>query len=225
MTAQDMLVEARTVAKPCIQLTIRSQDGPLAAVWKGKGLVPVKAPNHEHWLSIDCSKLPGDFADLSLAGVISIYASRKGGKSGRCEHDPSLASVAGGKGETLYARSATSLPSFCQLLRNGTPPIRKWMQDVGCDVAIRFFQCSKEINPIKKAYHELVAVDNPLYQSDCPVFAVLGGWPIEIYEDDWGEQVKDPKARQLAFTYAESEPWVQAWVDADGKFHVRQIIT
>jgi hypothetical protein len=248
MTADELFAEAQKIARPCLYLYegMPRSGGQVAAVWGGEGIIPLDAPGHRHWLTLNCQIIPKKFDDLKLAGAISIYTDEKSCKGGRCVFDPKLTALeVGDDGEdeddfddedeegdltlleraTLCARDGTSLPSFCQLLRNASPPILKWMQEVGCDVSKRFFQSAKTVKPMATAYNKLASVNDPIQQSDNPYYAVLGGWPIEIYEDDWAEDVKDVKARQFLFTYANSEPWVQVWVDGTGAFHVRQIIT
>jgi|GEM_PF-924839 len=73
---------------------------------------------------------------------------------------------------------------------------------------------------------ELSAEDNELYekawQADCPLYtelalAVLGGWHFPWPDGDW-EELRD--GRLLAWTIAESEPWVELWQESDG-FRVR----
>lgn len=72
----------------------------------------------------------------------------------------------------------------------------------------------------------LSAEDDELYekawQANCPLYtdealAVLGGWPFPWPDSDW-EELRD--GRLLAWTIAESEPWVELWQESDG-FRVR----
>ena len=54
-----------------------------------------------------------------------------------------------------------------------------------------------------------------------PVHAVLGGWHFPWPDGDWGELVERPL---LAWTFEDSEPWVEVWGDGKG-FQVKQRIT
>jgi hypothetical protein len=224
MTADELLAEARRIARPCIHLTASSKDGPLAGLWQGKGVVPVKAPEHKHWLSLDCSQLRAEFSDLKLTGVLSIYTNEEDCEGGICAHDPKQ-SLDGAKGKQLFAKPATTLPALTSLLRSNTPLIKKWLEEIGARLDQRFITYQKGIKELTGAYHKAYQATDPKYDAKSPVYAGVGGWPNEIYEDEWAEEVNDPKARQLAFTFRDSEPWVQVWVDGKGKFHVRQIIT
>jgi hypothetical protein len=99
------------------------------------------------------------------------------------------------------------------------------MMQVGCSVSGNAWTATETSSAVCRAYSERVAAEDPVRQSGDATFAVLGGWPIEVHEDDWAHKVKDPRARQFVFTYADSEPLVQVWIGGDGAFHVRQIIS
>jgi len=107
MTAEEFLTEARKTARPCLYLVESPQDGPLAAVWKGPGLV-ARSPAL-HWLTIDCTKLPAEFAPFGLTGAVSIFIDR-GGPGGSHAYDPAVKSLNPGRGTALYARPASNLP-------------------------------------------------------------------------------------------------------------------
>jgi hypothetical protein len=177
-----------------------------------------------HWLTIDCTKLPADFGSFGLTGAVSIFIDR-GRTGGTCARDPAVKSLNPGSGTALYAKAATNLPSLPQLLRNPSPPIQQWMSEVGCKTSPWSFAYRENYDPIAKAYNEVYFAEDPARQPNNGIYAIVGGWPIEIYEDSWARDAKDPKGRQFAFTYADAEPWVRVWIDGAGEFHVQQIIT
>lgn len=61
------------------------------------------------------------------------------------------------------------------------------------------------------------------YQPDTDVYAVVGGWPIELYEDEWVEEREG--WRFLLLTLKDCEPWVQLALDPNGKFVVEQRVS
>ncbi len=225
MTADELLAEARRIARPCVYLTKGAKDGPLAGVWGGQGLVPLDAANHRHWLTIDCRILPKEFNDLNLTGAISVYSDEEDCEGGQCVRDPRLKSINAGKRTPLYACPGTTLPSLALLLRSGTPVIRKWLAEVGCDLSAPFLTSHSGIKEVGDIYTRTLLAADPTRKARSPIYATLGGWPVEVYEDDWTEDVKDKRARQLVFTHADAEPWIRVWADAKGSFHVRQLIT
>jgi hypothetical protein len=225
MTADELFAEAQKIARPCVYLANRPEVGPLAGVWGGKGIVPVAVPDHRHWLSIDCSILPKEFEDLKLTGWLSVYTNEADCESGRCIVDANVKSVQVGSRTPLHARPGTTLPTLACLLRSPTPAIRQWLTEVGCDVSERFFSGTEGVKKPGDGYMKKYFESEPMGGPDESVFGRIGGWPLEVYEDDWAEDVKDPRARQLLYTYQDSEPWVRVAVKASGDFIVQQLIT
>jgi hypothetical protein len=221
MTAEDLIAEARGMALPCLYLTTSSQDGSLVGVWTGQ-VFGNREPARP-WLTVDCGKLPLQFAPFQLTGALSIFLDTEQG--GTCVHDKRATSLATGRGTALYGRPASNLPSLPQFLRNPTPAIRQWLAEVGCDTSRWSFRDRARYQPVAAAYSKVYFDEDPTREPDNGIYAILGGWPIEVYEDSWATDVNDPKALQVAFTYEDAEPWVRVWIDGTGEFHVQQIIT
>jgi len=99
------------------------------------------------------------------------------------------------------------------------------MAEVGCKTSPFSVASREQYYPIARAYNEVYFAEDPTRQPDNGIYAIVGGWPSEIYEDSWATDVNDPRALQFAFIYAEAEPWVRVWIDSGGGFHVQQIIT
>ena len=150
LSGEELLAEVRKMARPCVYLTKNFLDGPFAGVWSGPGIVPTDAKRHKHWITIDCTHLPAEFAPLQLTGAASVYID-KGTKAGSDQEggcvsldphcvftqlpEPSI--QIGDKtlypnadvGMPLYALPGTSFPSQFQIIDYATPPIRDWLAD------------------------------------------------------------------------------------------------
>src|SRR5262245_34660432 len=144
MTADELFAEAQQLARPCFYLYEGlPRSGEAAGVWGGTGIIPLDAPRHRHWITLNCQVLTKDFDDLHLTGAMSIYSDDEKCEGGTCVFDPKLTSLPvdneaeeeddfddeDGDEEDddddegaflsrspLCTREGTSLPSFCQLL-------------------------------------------------------------------------------------------------------------
>ncbi len=181
--------------------------------------------------------LPREFDDLKLTGAFSVYSDEKS-KGGQCVFDPSLTSIEVGDEDEdlddfdeeeenddvislprslLFAKPGTSLPSLNFLLHSPTPAVKAWLTQIGYDPAESYRQLSNEVT---RGYEKLFGETEVDRQPDNPYFAVLGGWPVEIYQ--WKHEWD---VRQLVFTFQAAEPWIQVLADKNGTCTVAQIIT
>jgi hypothetical protein len=221
MTDDELFEQAKEIAKPCVYLTTSPEDGCLAGVWGGEGILPTEQKHHHHWLSISCSILPEEFSDLKLSGFASVYSNEEECEGGLCLLGPDVNQIDNNGGKLLYAKQGISIPSFTVLLEYGTPKVKQWLKDISYDTSKPYYP-HRELNEQSQSYTIRMQEDDPFMKPDGPEYAVLGGWSIEVYEYDWQEFFG---FRQFLFTYKDSEPWIQVWVDKSCKFHICQRIT
>lgn len=131
----------------------------------------------------------------------------------------------------LYAHPDLSLPSLEDLVLHGTSTVARFLEVEGG--SLEDWSCGRlPENSSVKAYQDawhlhLLGTPEEREKYDPTLarggtVAVLGGWPIPIvfsYEDPHAE------GRLLISTFAQSEPWRQVWLRADGSFAVRDIST
>jgi len=244
LSGDELLAEVQKMARPCIHLTSNPEDGPFAGVWRGPGIVPIDLPEHEHWITLDCVRLPEEFASHQLTGAASVYANegpnaRTGEfKDGGCvaldpqcvfNGTPKPSIRIGGRtlfpgegcGEALYARPGTSFPSPLQVIDFPTPTIRDWLARMGYSFKAGDYD-SLPAKELRDVYEDVVARLDPA-RNDEGIAAVVGGWGIDI---EFAYAVGTGNNYQLVFTLWESEPWIQAIIGKKtGKFFVRQLIT
>lgn len=257
--ADTLREELRKIAKPCIHLTRNAADGPFAGIWGGPGIVPAPAgepaarppkavgPKYRHWITLDCNRLPDEFAPLDLRGAASIYSDEWCGWTTERSLDeegcvminpncmfyesPEISVRVGdevqfradGEGTPLFAKPGMSYPSCFQLIDFATPPIRDWLARMG----YTFHKNDYSSLPAKELKDVFDAVNfdlNPIWNKDCDIVAVVGGWTIDV-EFAYAPLLGDT-CYQLVFTLEDSEPWIQAFIHKNtGKHYVRQLIT
>ncbi len=239
MNIDQLIEEARKIARPCVDLT-QDDNGVLAAIWDGPGLVENRvAPScssgiFRHWLSWDCRFMPPEFEDLR--GCLSLYMEEW------CEeNDPSLegelpdewpAIVASDEsrqlsrelslaGTKLFAHSSLSWPWIDAVFRFGSPAIQEWLAD--CDWQPKWvYNNNFRDSNIVADYEEFLRSRDPYFGEMEDVFARLGGWHLPWPEDDWVELLDK---RLVAMTYRDAEPWLEVWLAENGDLDVLERIT
>lgn len=216
MTGSELIAEAERLARPCVLLKGSGSEDRFAGLWGDQGVVPAPPGPYRHWLSFDCKFLPAGLGPS--AGCLSVYTDEDDCASGVAVHDSSKQLACTQKVQPLYAHPARSLPPIDAVFRFGPQTVHAWLSEHEWQPDWGFSSNFKDPRPAQE-YERL-------YQSECPLysggaFAVLGGWHFPWPDGDWEELLSRPL---LAWTFAESEPWVEVWGGADG-FHVIQRIT
>lgn len=243
LSGEELLAEVRKMARPCLHLTTNPDDGPFAGVWRGPGVVPIELAQPEHWITLDCARLPPEFAPLQLTGTVSIYSDagpneRKGEFLEGCvaldpqgvfktSPDPLIRigerTVRPGVecGAALYARAGSSFPSSFQVIDDPPPSVRDWLTRMGYSFETGDYY-SFPAQELRDVYEDVVAKLDPS-RNDESIAAVVGGWGIDI---EFAYAAGVGGNYQLVFTLWEAEPWIQAIIGKkSGKFYVRELIT
>lgn len=201
MLIDELIEEGRRLSRPCTLLLADGEDSRRAATWGGKGPSNRRPSGAaQHWLTIDGRFLP---VDLKLGdGSLSIYTGDDG-ESGAAVWDPTPGLPEDAGGMPLFAHDAMSFPPIDAIPLRGGAAFR-----------------SEEIP------HELAGEYDRYYAEACPLYsegihAVLRGWHFPWPDGDWEELIDH---RLIAWTLADSEPWVEVW-ERGGAFRVIERIT
>jgi hypothetical protein len=125
-------------------------------------------------------------------------------------------------GIPLFGEESYSLLSFDELLSSGSALLDKILRATGhtrADAESKSFRDSQAITDYEQEAHRHC----PLYCSKSEgLYAVLGGWHVlwpddDSYDRDYG--------RLVLWTFHDSEPWVEVWLDKSGKLSVLPRIT
>jgi hypothetical protein len=73
-----------------------------------------------------------------------------------------------------------------------------------------------------QGYDSFYRANYPYSATKRPAFAVVGGWGLYIYENEWADY---PEAENIAFTLAEAEPYYSVRCLPSGKLVCKAIIT
>ena len=214
MTGEQLIAEGRRLARPCNYLRTIGKN--FAGVWRGKGIIPCENGPYRHWLTVDCKYIPG--SGTRLSGCLSIYTNPDDSTAGIVAVDDSLSLPDSADGDKLYAHPDSSLPPLEAVFKLGSPEIRDWLVSNNWQSEWGYNDNFPERTPAE-AYERA-------YQDQLPLFtgaahAVLGGWHMPWPEGDWDELLEK---RLIAWTFAESEPWIEVWED-QRRFRVIQRIT
>lgn len=107
MDIQKLPKEAEQLFRPCVLLKRSYDNGRLAGVWGGPGIVPAPIGPYRHWLSIHCKYLQSECGPED--GVLSVYTNEDDCVSGFAAHD-STAVLSASEGVPLYAHAEYSFP-------------------------------------------------------------------------------------------------------------------
>ena len=197
MTLDDLLEEARRLARPCTWL-VPAPAGRPVAVWSDSGA------HDGHLLSIDAACLP----DAALGeGLLSVY---RGDEAATVEFRPGARLAAGrSDGTALHAFPRSSLPPPDALFRFGSARLHDWLRGHGWEPDWGYNGNFGQ--PAAAAYERAFQGQYPLYAGGA--HAVLGGWHLPWPDGDRGQRLE---ARLLLTTFEDAEPWVEVWHDADG---------
>ena len=203
---------ARALARPCTLL--REHGTTFAALWGGDGVLPARAGHLRHWLSIDGMFLP---EHLRHAGVASIFSDESDGTSGAVVWSPEARLPRNTTGGVpLFAWPASSLPPVQAVFALGGGAVTKWLSELGWR--------GTEYNP-NFPQPEVVEPYEETFQASCPLYtetahAVLGGWHFPWPDGHWADLTD---ATLMAWTIADSEPWVEAWARGDSRWVVQRV--
>lgn len=218
MHIDQLLAEARHIARICTLLVPQPNSEPIAAIWGGPGIVMPPHRSERHRITIDCRFLPLDIPNLT--GCISIYDGQDDATLHPISYDPTCTlPAASDAGIMLYPQRATSLPPIEALFRFGSTAIQDWLR-------ANRWQRDWEYNDnfpdraIANAYNRIYQDQNPLYTGIA--FAVLGGWHFPWPDGDWDEHLDQ---QLIVWTFEDAEPWIEVWRDVHGAFHLIERIT
>jgi hypothetical protein len=138
--------------------------------------------------------------------------------SGTVAIDHSMTLPDSANGLKLYTNPGSSLPPLEAVLKLGSSEVAKWLGSNNWQRGWGYNDNFPDKAPVE-TYERAYQMQLPLFNESA--HAVMGGWHMTWPEGDWDELVDK---RLVAWTYAESEPWVEVWEDA-GRFRVIQRIT
>jgi hypothetical protein len=214
MTGDQLIAEGRRLARPCSYLRTSGEN--FAAIWRGEGIIPCGDGSCRHWLTIDCRYIPEGEAQLS--GCLSIYTNKDDCVSGIIAVDDTLPLPDSTDGLKLFAHTSSSLPPLEAVFKFGSSEVGDWLLSHNWRPEWGYNDNFSDRTPVETYERE--------YQNQLPLFsgcahAVLGGWHMAWPDGDWEELVDK---RLIAWTFAESEPWVEVW-EEKRRFCVIQRIT
>jgi hypothetical protein len=214
ITGDQLIAEGLRLARPCLYLRTTGED--FAALWGGEGIIPCEEGPFRHWLSISTRYIPGSEGKRSVC--MSIYTNEDDCVTGAVAVDDARTLPEISDGLRLYAHSGSSLPPLEAVFRLGSSEVTRWLEANNWQPDWGYNDNFPDRTPVD--------VYERKYQSQLPLFddsahAVLGGWHMPWPEGDWVELLDK---ELIAWTFAESEPWVEVWRE-DGSFRVIQRIT
>lgn len=77
------------------------------------------------------------------------------------------------------------------------------------------------INAVRE-YDDFYRANYPYSATDRDVYAVVGGWGLYVYENEWADH---PESENIAFTLADAEPYYSVRRRSDGELILKTIIT
>lgn len=206
---EHLLAEGERLARPCLLLSERRRGNAPSGFWGGEPVLKPPPGPWRYWLTIRCDWLSEH--ELPLRGILSLYTNEEDCVSGVVIHDPTgqLPQKVKG-GVPLFGQEATSFPPVEAFLQYGSPAMKKCLRAEGSPIP--------EWNFLEKKYQDHC----PLYDSTESTVAVLGGWHHPWPDGDWQPLTRK---RFVLWTFRDSEPWVEVWLNRSGMFQVLQRIT
>ncbi|MEW4566640.1 hypothetical protein AB1L88_02115 [Tautonia sp. JC769] len=214
MTGDQLIDEGRRLARPCVYL--RSTGEHLAGIWGGDGIIPCGDGPYRHWLSIGTQYIPDGRS--KSPGCLSIYTNEDDCTTGIVAVDAERILPEASEGLRLYAHPDSSLPPLEAVFKFGSSEVRRWLTSNNWEPEWGYndnFPDRTATGIYERKYQRQL----PLFSGDA--YAVLGGWHMPWPEGDWDEMVEK---QLIVWTFADSEPWVEAWRD-DNNYNVIQRIT
>ena len=213
MTPDQLIAEGQRLARPCVYL--RTLGGEFAGVWGGEGVVPPSEDGpYRHWLSIRMRFIPGY---AGRAGCLSVYTSEDDSGTDLVAEDEYVELPDLTEGIRLYAEHALSLPPIDAVFRFGSDAVEQWLTENGWERDCEYNDNFPD-RVTASEYERHWQAQLPFY--DGTAHAVLGGWHMPWPEGDWEELIDQ---QLIVWTFADSEPWVEAWKDANGYRVIRRI--
>lgn len=210
MTPEELISEGRKLQRPCSFLR-PVVNGPPAAIWyEAREDQPDRYPR----LTVDARHIPGLLEPIIGYLTILVDADSDGGRVDVSPSWPTQTGIA------LYAHPAQVLPPIDAVFMHGSDAVGKWLTTNKWERDWahndNFFDSA-----VADAYIRVWQQEFPLYLSS-DIFAMVGGWHFPWPDGDWHKLIND---HLLVTTFLESEPWIEAWKDAQGAFRVFQRVT
>lgn len=198
LSIEQIIDEGRRLAKPTWLLK-DTPKGPPVAAWRGHSGIGT------HWITVDSDEFEAPFG---MRGSTSIIETDDLSFVVQCH-------------ETARLGESGGTPLFAHMIRPLPPPfaleqeserIQSWIASRDPERQAKF-----------DAYIEAYQAECPFYRRDDELYAVVSGWPIELYEGDWAGRYRHES--QLLLTFKDAEPWVELVRHRDGSLSARGIIT
>jgi hypothetical protein len=246
MNADDLIAEGERLSRPCLLLSERKDSGPYSAIWGGKSILKPAPGPLQHWITIDCDWLARQ--GYPLTRLLSVYTKEEDYETGVVVHDRSAklptkprfdlaeysrktrfnrikAGTGGPDAQTsvaLYGKESLSFPPIEAVFKYGNRAVKTWLSSLGLPKADQwdpYFQAQKAVEPYDEEFRKRC----PLHDyEELRTAAMLGGWHMQWPEGDWLELTKK---RFVLWTFWNSEPWVEVWLNESGNFEVKLRIT
>lgn len=205
MTLDELLEEARRLARPCVHLRAAEpgQSGAIA-IWRGQGVHPVPEPTASHWVSFEASAVP---SKRPVPGWISVWYTQDCkviALSGPIKVDPMQT-----MGQPLVGARGLSLPPVDAIFARGSEVVGRWLESLGWGRESEYQSNFDRLSPVAADYEQV-------WQAQCPIFtrngivATLGGWNMSWPEGDFPALLD---LDLLIWTFEDSEPWIEVWAD------------
>lgn len=209
MNPEELIAERARLVRPCLLLRERRRGSAPCGFWGGEPVLKPEPGPWRYWLTICCDWLAEH--GVPLRGILSLYTNEEDCLSGVIVHDPNGRLPQRVKGGIrLFGHEGISFPPTEAFLQYGSPALQKCLQSENTSVP--------EWSFLEKEYQKHC----PLYDSTDSTVALLGGWHHPWPDGDWQQLTKK---RFVLWTFRNSEPWVEVWLNRSGKFEVLQRIT
>lgn len=203
-----LILKARDLMRPCVRLRkIRGADLAPVAVYHDQ-TQDIPGAHLQHQLTLRCDIIPTHIERIAREGVMTVFTSTRDPKAGECRFQAARTLDPQG-GTPLYYESSTAYPSP-ELLYG----IFESQDD---DEGLELFDDEVEV----EEYRSFFKQHDPLGSSSKDVIAIVGGWPIAIFEGDWDNW----NGWEWVLITLDQEPFVEVSVDTDNRISVRQLIT
>jgi hypothetical protein len=208
MTLDDLMTEAKLLAKPSLLLDEQPSETGVVAVWGGSGFKEGYGgrDGYTHRITIDCEWLANQ--GIRIQGSLGVYdVDPKWRRPVPIQVDPqrtkSLEQLKLSDGVPLYGHEALSLPPIEALCLYGGRVVERWLRSLGLD----------HTDYDQLAGTELGELYNNEYQKQSPLFsdeyaAVLGGWHAIWPDDDF---YIPREMRLVLWTLRDAEPWIEVF--------------
>ncbi len=211
MDAGDLFALGERLARPCLYLAEAVPGETIIGLWASKAMSRAVRGQREPWLSVSCDRLRTH--GFPIEGCLSVYAASAAEPRWITISDPDAPLPFDMGGVALAGREGLALPHLDTI-------------EAYTGTRIDTMAASGRIQGTQVAAYDKHWWDSTFHAG----WATLGGWRMPWPDDDLDD---DPLSREfyegertlVLRTSHNAEPWVEVWVDGNGKLETIPRIT